>query len=60
MFKLPDADDMQLILAIAVLYVMPIAAGVAVCAGLVYGIATDIAAGLRTVRRASIKQLWPF
>lgn len=55
---MPTIDDTwQYFLALAVLYGLPLGFGVGVVGGLVYGIGSDIAGGLRALR--SVKEIWP-
>lgn len=51
--------DWQYLAAASLLYGMPLASGVAIFAGMIYGIIEDVAAESPR-RRTSMKQLWPF
>ena len=58
---MPTIDDTwQFFAAVALLYGPPVGFGLGVVGGLVYGIGSDIAGGLRALRARSVKEIWPF
>lgn len=57
---MPFIDDTwQYFAAIAVLYGLPVAFAAGFLGGLVYGIASDIARGLRALQPFSLRQYFP-
>jgi hypothetical protein len=53
-------DTWMYYLAAVAVYGVPVGFSAGVIGGLVYGIGSDIAGGLRALRPYSVKMLWPF
>ena len=53
-------DTWQYYLAAVAIYGVPFGFTAGIVGGLVYGIGSDIAGGLRALRSWSVKEIWPF